>query len=93
MGQYFDPAVGLCYYGTSARCTDHPSSPTKATEGFSQAVNSFLYPEAVATADNNDVGFSRYSIELSSKQVLQGKRLEVLPAALQFGYSFVRCFR
>jgi hypothetical protein len=85
MGQFFDPAMGLCYYGTSTRCTDPASASTKAAEDFSQAANSFLYPEAVVSGDNNDVGFSRYSIELNSKQFLRGKRLDDPPTALQFG--------
>jgi hypothetical protein len=76
MGQFFLPAKGLCYYGTSTHCTDPPTVSTKAAENFGQAVNSFVYPGAVASGDNNAVGFSSYSVELSSKQFHPGTHLE-----------------
>ena len=86
MGQFFDPVRGLCYYGTSVHCTGPPSAPT---EDISHAVNSSLHPAAVVSRDTNDIGFSRYSIELNSKDVLPGKCLDDLPATLPLGYCAV----
>ena len=86
MGQFFDPVRGLCYYGTSVHCTGPPSAPT---EDISHAVNSSLHPAAVVSRDTNDIGFSRYSIELNSKDVLPGKCLDDLPATLPLGYCVV----
>jgi hypothetical protein len=88
MGQFFDPVRGLCYYDTSTHCTGPPSAPT---EDVSPAVNSSLHPAAVVSRETNDVGFSRYSIELSSKEVLPGKCLEGLPTALVLGYCVLIC--
>lgn len=73
MGQFFDPAMGLCYYGTSTRCTEPPSAAVKAVEDLNHAVSSFLYPETIISEDNNNVGFSRYSVKLNNKQFLPGK--------------------
>lgn len=72
MGQFFEPTMGLCYYGTSTRCTEPPSTAVKAVEDLNHAASSFLYPETVISEDNN-VGFSRYSVELNNKQFLPGK--------------------
>jgi len=88
MGQFFDPVRGLCYYGTSTLCTGPPSAPTG---DVSPAVNSSLHPTADVSRDTNDVGFSRYSIELNSKEVLPGKCLEGLPTALPLGYCVGIC--
>jgi len=88
MGQFFDPIRGLCYYGSSTHCTGPPSAPT---EDVSPAVNSSLHPAVIVSRDTNDVGFSRYSIELNSKEVLPGKCLEGLPTALLLGYCVVIC--
>lgn len=73
MGQFFEPTMGLCYYGTSTRCTETPSAAAKTVEDFNIAVRSFLYPETVVSEDGNNIGFNRYNIELSSKQFLPGK--------------------
>jgi hypothetical protein len=73
MGQFFEPTTGLCYYGTSTRCTQAPSAGTKAVEDFNIAVSSFLYPETVVSEDSNNVGFNRHNIELNKKQFLPGK--------------------
>jgi hypothetical protein len=73
MGQFFEPTMGLCYYGTSTRCTEPPSVAVKAVEEFNQAISSFLYPETITSEDNNNVGFNRYSVEHNSKQFLPGK--------------------
>ncbi|PNF16877.1 putative chitinase 10 [Cryptotermes secundus] len=70
MGQFFEPTMGLCYYGTSTRCTETPSAAAKTVEDFNIAVSSFLYPETVVNEDSNNIGFNRYNIELSSKQFL-----------------------
>jgi hypothetical protein len=73
MGQFFEPTMGLCYYGTSTRCTEAPSAAAKAVEDFNIAVSSFLYPETVVSEDSNNIGFNRHNIELNSKQFLPGK--------------------
>ena len=88
MGQFFDAVRGLCYYGTSTHCTGPPSAPT---EDVSPAVNSSLHPAAVVSKDTNDVAFSRYSIELNSKEVLPGKCLEGLPTAVPLGCCVLIC--
>jgi hypothetical protein len=50
-----------------------------------------LHPAAVVSRNTNDVGFSRYSIELNSKEVLPGKCLEELPTALPLVYCVLNC--
>jgi hypothetical protein len=75
MGQFFEPTMGLCYYGTSTRCTEPPSAAAKAVEDLNHAMSSFLHPETVISEENNNVGFNRYSVELNSKQFVPGKHV------------------
>lgn len=81
MGQFFEPTMGLCYYGTTARCTEAPSAAVKAVEDLNHAMSNFLHPETLISEDNNNTGFNRYSIELNNKQFLSGKH------ALEFAKS------
>ena len=73
MGQFFEPTMGLCYYGTSTRCKEPPSVAMKTVEDFNEAVSSFLYSKPVFGEYDNNIGFNRYSVEHINRQYDDGK--------------------